>query len=259
MGHHTSGFEWRPRLRAASIHLALSAVVASLAAFLVFGLWYPRPYGEISGGSELFRLVVVVDVVLGPLITFAVFNRAKPLKELRRDLAIVVCLQLAGLAYGLWSVQQARPVYLVHEIDRFRVIHQSDIPLELLDRAPPGLAEMPWAGPTLLGLRPFRDDNERVEFTMAALGGVHLGARPDLWRPYAASHQDVLASARPVATLKARFPDAAAEIDTLLAKAGVREPQAVYLPLIGRKAEGWSVLLDASTAAVIGFLPLDSF
>ena len=47
-------------------------------ALLVFAVWYPYPYREISGGRDLFLLVVAVDVVLGPLITFAVFNRAKP-------------------------------------------------------------------------------------------------------------------------------------------------------------------------------------
>jgi hypothetical protein len=31
------------------------------------------------------------------------------------------------------------------------------------------------------------------------------------------------------------------------------------LPLVARKAEGWTVLLDARTAEVIGYLPLDSF
>ena len=83
--HHTASFDWRTRLRAAAIHLALSALVAMLAGVLVFALWYPFPYRDVSGGSELFRLVVAVDVVLGPLITFAVFNRAKPRKELRRE------------------------------------------------------------------------------------------------------------------------------------------------------------------------------
>jgi hypothetical protein len=31
------------------------------------------------------------------------------------------------------------------------------------------------------------------------------------------------------------------------------------LPLVARKAQAWTVLLDASTADVIGYLPLDSF
>ena len=47
---------WADRLRASGIHLALSLVVAGLAALFVFGIWYPYPYREISGGRELFKI-----------------------------------------------------------------------------------------------------------------------------------------------------------------------------------------------------------
>jgi hypothetical protein len=58
--------------------------------------------------------------------------------------------------------------------------------------------------------------------------------------------------------LKKRFPDKAAFIDRAIERTG-RAPDAVlYLPLVGRKAF-WTVLLDASTAEVLGYLPLDSF
>lgn len=241
------------------MHLGLSAVVASLAAVLVFALWYPYPYSEVSGGRDLFVLVVTVDVVLGPLLTFAVFNRAKPRAELRRDLAVIVLLQLAGLAYGLWTVQQARPVHMVFEYDRFRVVHQAEIPLELEDKVPPGVELTPLRGPTLLALRPFRDAGEQAEFTVAALGGVPLSARPELWQRYEVGRAEVLAAAKPAAQLKQRFPQRAAEIDAALQASGRDAGRVVYLPLVARKAEAWTVLMDANTAEVIGYLPLDSF
>ena len=94
LGHHTATFDWRQRLRAAAVHLGLSALVALLAAVLVFFLWYPYPYRVISGGRELFQLVVGVDVIVGPLITFAIFDRAKPRTELRRDLEATFGIEL---------------------------------------------------------------------------------------------------------------------------------------------------------------------
>jgi hypothetical protein len=257
--HHTATFDWRDRLRAASIHLGLSALVAALAGVLVFALWYPFPYRVISGGRDLFLLVVSVDVVLGPLITFAVFDRAKPRRELRRDLALVGLLQLAGLLYGLWTVQLARPVHMVFEIDRFRVVHRIDIPLDLEANAPPGIEVAPWAGPTLIAARPFRGEQEKFQATMAALQGVQIGARPDFWQPYADARAQVLQAARPVTHLQGRFPQHAAEIDAALKQAGRTAAGTAYLPLIARKAEAWTVLLDGTTAAIVGYLPLDSF
>jgi glycerol uptake facilitator-like aquaporin len=101
MATHPPAF-WRDRLQASAVHLAISAAIAALAAALVFWLWYPYPYREISGGRELFLIVVSVDVILGPFITLAVFNRTKPWTVLRRDLVVVAILQL--LALGLWAV-----------------------------------------------------------------------------------------------------------------------------------------------------------
>jgi hypothetical protein len=257
--HHKATFDWRDRLRAAGIHLGLSAVVAVLAGVLVFALWYPWPYRELSGGRELFLLMVAVDVVLGPLITFAIFDRAKSRAGLRRDLAVVVVLQLAALAYGLWTVQLARPVHMVFEFDRLRVVHRSDIPVDLEGSAPAGTEIAPWTGPTLLAVRPFRSEQEKLDATTAALQGIALAARPDLWQPYEQAAPRVLEAARPIAQLKSRFASRTGEIEAALAKAQRSEAEVSWLPVVGRKAQAWTALLDKRTAQVVGYLPLDSF
>lgn len=249
---------WRDRLSACGIHFLFSLVIATLAALLVFGLWYPYPYREISGGRELFLLVVTVDVILGPLITLAVFNRAKPWKELRRDLALVVVLQLTALGYGLWTVCIARPVHMVFEYDRFRVVHAVDVPEDLLAQTPPGIVALPLTGPTLLALRPFKSSQEKMDATLSALQGLALSSRPDLWQPYAAATAEVLKAARPATALKARFASQAEDIDRVLAQAGRSADTVVYLPLVGRKSF-WTVFLDPTTATVVATMPLDSF
>ena len=249
---------WSDRLKASGVHLALSLTVAALAALLVFGIWFPYPYRDISGGRELFLLVVTVDVILGPLITLAVFNRKKPWPELRRDLAIVALIQLAALGYGLWTVYVARPVHLVFEYDRFRVVHAIDVPLELLPKTAPGVNALPVTGPTLLSVRPFKDAKEKQDVTMQELEGLPLAARPDFWQPYSLGAPEILKVAKPAALLKTRFASQAAEIDRALVATG-RPPQSVvYLPMVGRKSF-WTVFLDPVTADLVGFMPLDSF
>ena len=249
---------WGDRLKASGIHFGLSLVVAALAALLVFGIWYPYPYSEISGGRELFLLVITVDVILGPLITLAVFNRKKPPAELRRDLAVVVLLQLAALGYGLWTVYVARPVHMVFEIDRFRVVHVIDVPEEMLAKTPSGIDAMPVTGPTTLSLRPFKNSTEGMDATMAALQGVNLGSRPDLWQTYAAGKADVLKAAKPAALLKTRFANQSSDVDAVLAKVNRTAQNTVYVPMAGRKSF-WTVFLDPATAEVVAYMPLDSF
>lgn len=251
-------FSWRDRLRASAIHFCISVLVAAVCALFVFVFWYPAPYREISGGRELFRILTAVNVILGPLTTLAIFNRAKPWPVLRTDLICVGLLQLVALGYGMWTVFVARPVHLVFEYDRFRVVHAIEVPAELLNKAPPALRTLPLFGITALALRPFRNADERFSDTMAALQGLPLSARPDLWQPYPDARARVLESAKPAVLLKQRFPDKAASIDRAIERTGHAPDTVLYLPLVGRKAF-WTVLLDASTAEVIGFLPLDSF
>jgi hypothetical protein len=254
----TRTFFWKDRLRASGIHFCISLAVASLAALLVFLVWYPYPYREVSGGRELFLILVSVDVVLGPLITLMIFNRSKPRRELVRDLAIVGLIQLSALAYGMWTVFVARPVHLAFEIDRFRVIHAVDVPVEMMEQAPPELQSLPLFGQSVLAVRPFRSAEESYEATMAALQGVHLGARPDLWQAYPQARMRVLLAAKPAAQLKQRFPEQTDLIDPAIARTGQSVESLVTLPLVGRSSY-WTVLLDSATAEVVGFIPLDSF
>lgn len=246
------------RMLACGMHFLASLVVAVLAALLVFFMWYPYPYREISGGRELFLIMISVDIVLGPLITLAVFNKNKPKAELYRDLIIVIFIQLVALTYGLWTVFIARPVHMVFEIDRFRVIHAIDVEESSLVQTPRGIKALPLTGPTLLAVRPFKDDKEKMDATMAALQGVSLASRPDLWRPYEQATADVLQAAKPATQLLTRFAPQAAEIARVLRDANRTPENVVYLPLVGRKSF-WTVFLDPVTAQVLTTMPLDSF
>jgi hypothetical protein len=259
LGHHTAMVMSRERLRAAGIHLGISLCIAAAAALLVFAAWYPYPYREVSGGRELFLIVTTVDVILGPLITLAIFNRQKKsVRELTMDLTIVGLVQIAALAYGLWTVAVARPVHLVFEFDRMRVVHAVEIPEELLGQAPPGITAEPWTGPTAIAVRPFRNHEERVAATMQALQGVQLGARPDLWETYDAARQRIAAAARPVADLQRKLPAQAPAIDAALQRLGRDAATTSYLPMNSRKL-AWTVFLDPKTADIVGYAPVDSF
>ena len=248
----------KDRLGASGIHLGISLCVAVFAAALVFGRWYPYPYGKISGGLEWVLLMVAVDVIMGPLITLAIFNRAKPRRELLIDFTVVGLLQLAALGYGLWTVFAARPVHLVFEYSRMTVVHAIDVDADLLAKAPTSLQKLPVTGATVIALRQFKNPEEQFDATMAAFEGFPLAARSDLWQAYEPVRADVLKEAKPVAELRARFSNQAAQIDRAIAATGKPVTDLRYLPLLSRKT-AWTVLLDTTTAEPLGYIPLDSF
>jgi hypothetical protein len=174
------------------------------------------------------------------------------------DFSVIGLLQVSALFYGLWTVAEARPVHLVFEYNRFRVVHAVELADDVREKSPPGIDPMPLTGPTLLSLRPFKDGKEQFEVTMQALEGIEPTTRPHLWQGYTLAKPEVLKAGRPVEDLKGRFSAQAGLIDRAIAASGRSPDGLAYVPMIGRQ-HFWTVLVDAKTADVVTFLPLDSF
>jgi hypothetical protein len=65
------------RCRAAGIHFILSAIVALLLTTPIIFWLYPSPFFQAAGGLNLLGMILGIDVILGPTLTFIVFNKAK--------------------------------------------------------------------------------------------------------------------------------------------------------------------------------------
>lgn len=264
---HTPASLNAPRGKVVFAHLTLSISVATLVAVLVFRFWFPEGLRHLSGGWRLFWWIVGVDVVCGPLLTLLLYKQTKSRRELFADLTLVVIIQLAALGYGLHSLAQARPLALVFEVDRFRLISSADIVEADLKYLPDWFR--PWGATPIrtLGLRSLHSADEQRKSFEAALQGVEAGQRPWRWQDYEQSHAEVLRRARPLADLLAAHPEQATLIDRAVNDA-LNESQAgeakegralLWLPLVSRRSMEWVVLLDPMTLRVRAYLPLDGF
>jgi hypothetical protein len=245
--------------RASSIHLVLSLGIALIAALLVFGVWYPTPYRDFAGGRELFMLVIGVDVVCGPLLTAVIFNPAKPKAELFRDLALVALIQVSALAYGLYSVAVARPVHMVFEVDRLRVVTAAEVQSEDLTKAKAPWNTLPWSGPTLIGSRDPLNSDDMMKSLDLSLQGNEPSQRPHWWQDYALSRPVVLKRAHAMAALRTKHPQQNALIDSAVRESGQAEATLLWLPLTSFRTTEWVVLIDAKTALPLAYAPLDGF
>jgi hypothetical protein len=249
---------WRDRARAAFVHLAMSATVALAAAALILWLWFPGPFRDIAGGRELFLIVLGVDIVLGPLLTYVAFDRRKPARELRRDLAIIVALQVAGLVYGLHSVQNARPAVLALEGRRLRAVKAIDLPTEALTKAPPQLRSLDWTGMLRVATRESGSGAEQLDAVMSALSGVDIGARPEFWLPPDKTDAAWASAGIPISELRKRHPSRATVIDDAIARTGHAEADLKYLPIVARRTDHVA-LIDGRRGTIVGYAPLDGF
>ncbi len=106
------------KLKATGVHLSLSLVVFVYLAYQIYFNWYPQPYFEIDGGWQGMRLVGAVDLILGPLITFLIFDLSKSRRAIIFDLLTIATIQFGALAYGVHATYSQRPVAIVL-IDEF--------------------------------------------------------------------------------------------------------------------------------------------
>lgn len=244
----------RDRLKASSLHLLVSGVFVALTAALVFGLWYPGPFRSLSGGQQLFLLAVLLDIVLGPLLTFVVFDVRKKRSRLVIDMIVVAIAQCAGIFYGLHVAFVARPVAMVFEVDRFRVLTTDQIDLGSLSKAIPSYRSLPTNGPWLLGTRHWADRREQNDALFKAVAGMDIGQRPEFWTEYLPS--DALVRARPLTLLWQRHPEMQGRIQRVLHRNGLDLQRANYVPVVAHT--DWIAVLNAN-GMPIDFLAMNGF
>lgn len=134
------------RWKAFAIHFSISVVVFLLLLAVILTVWYPGILFNIDGGWTGLRIVIGVDLVLGPLLTLIVFKAGKP--GLKFDLACIGVFQAVCLTAGMWIVYSERPVALVLAYDTLYSLAADDF--ESFDKDPSILEEFPGSYPKLL-------------------------------------------------------------------------------------------------------------
>lgn len=238
------------RVRALLIHLAASAALALLAVVLVFFVWYPSPLQKAVGVTQVFFIVLAVDVVIGPMLTFVVFKPGK--KSLHFDLATIVFLQLVAFGYGLWTVAEGRPAWLVFNADRFDLVQVYQIDSRNLEQAKAEFRNPSWIGPQWVAARRPDSAEERKAILFEALStGVDVAQRPILYRPLSDEADTMRRGAHSLNELERYNPTV--EVAQVLA----RWPEAdAFLPMMAT-THPVTVLIHKGSAKVVAVVDLN--
>lgn len=241
------------RWKAAGIHLAISACIALAAATLIFGLWYPSPYSRVAGADELILLLLGVDVVIGPLLTLAVFRSGKP--GLAFDLAVIAALQVGAFAYGASIVVRARPVFVVAAVDRLVLVKADDLGTAALAAAKPPFDRVSWTGPILVGSQLPTDPKEHSDAVFGSVDGTSTEGQPRYYVDYATVAPKLLGRTKTFDSFREAHPEHADALDHWLARERRNADSVALVPIVGR-SDG-TALLDAHTGALLDVLPID--
>ncbi|HTN94104.1 MAG TPA: TfpX/TfpZ family type IV pilin accessory protein [Gallionella sp.] len=245
------------RLKAFSIHLAISAGIATSVVAIMLLLWYAPPFFSALGGKIVLMILVGVDVTLGPLITLIIFNPRKTRRALTFDLTVIAILQTAALTYGMSVVFEARPVFAVFSRDSFDLVTANMLSKEDIARAKdPDYRSLPLTGPVYVYSELPTDIRERNQLISSMMAGKDLPQFPQYYMPYDEHGAVAARAAKSIAELKQLNPRRSGDIDGLIRKSGLAEADTGYLPLRARFHDQ-AVLVEKSSGKILGQLDVN--
>jgi hypothetical protein len=221
---------------------------------VVFFVWYPKPAFDVVGASSIVRLLVVVDLVAGPLLTLIVFRHGKP--GLKFDLAIIALMQIAALMYGAHRLYTERPQYLVFAIDRVEFVSNKSI--DLSEIRFPELREKPVTQLIKVFARRPQDAEELQEYLDSVMvdGKPDLERRPEFWEPWSAGTEEIRKQVRSIGMINTDDPLEKKRLSRAIEAYGSEHPDLGILP-IGAVDEDISLLIDRETLEILGAIRVD--
>jgi hypothetical protein len=115
------------RLTAFGLHLAGSASALTLVLGGFYLGWYRWPGWYLTSVAHVVVILAIVDVALGPTLTLIIASPSKPRRELVRDIAVIVTVQLAALVYGATTLWRGRPLYYTFSVNRLELVQASAV------------------------------------------------------------------------------------------------------------------------------------
>jgi len=102
----------------------MSLVALFVLLICILMLWFPGILFSADGGWAGLRIVIGVDLVVGPLMTLIVFKSGKP--GLKFDLTCIAIAQITMMAVGSWIIYQERPLALILAYDTFYSVSKKE-------------------------------------------------------------------------------------------------------------------------------------
>jgi len=161
-------------------HLVVSFGIASFIVTWIFLVRYPQPLAKAVGVTHIFLMMVAIDVILGPILGLLVYKEGK--KTLRFDLTIIILIQLSALVYGLYSIAQGRPAWLVYNVDRFELVRNNEITDTNIQIIQPQFRYPSWFNPQFAAVKIPENKEQRSKSIFEEIfSGISSAQRPELY------------------------------------------------------------------------------
>jgi hypothetical protein len=247
----------RFRLTAFGLHLLASATVLTLILGTLYLGWYRWPGWYLTDVKQVVFVMISVDVVLGPSLTFIIASNIKPRRELARDIGIIVAVQLCALIYGATQLWNGRPLYYAFSENVLQLVQAYDINA---DEAARGRRENAEFAPHWYSLprwvwAPLPQDPEESQKIVAATvtGGDDVISMPRFFKDWVQGLPSLRAQLKKVDAVAYFAPSEKKKLKQRIQAAGLPIDQSNAMPLTGRGHPLLAVFDPASAKIVAVF------
>jgi hypothetical protein len=232
------GLDMHFRLKLFSLHLLSSAAVLTLVLGSLYLGWYRWPGWYLTDVTRVIVVMVCVDVVLGPTLTFIIANQKKLRRELTRDIGIIVAIQLCALTYGSVQLWNGRPLYYAFSENVLQLVQAYDIdPSEakLGREQNPGLAPHWYSLPRWIWAPLPQDPDERKKIFGAAIsGGDDVISMPRYFKRWEEGLPSLRSQLKKVDNVAYFAQSQKKKLKDKIRAAGMADDQPDTMPLTGR-------------------------
>lgn len=240
------------KIRAFLIHFSISATVVGIALAVIFFIWYPEPYFQVAGAWNVVRVLIGVDLIVGPLMTLILFRSGKP--GLVFDMCVIALVQVTALAYGLTTIYSERPYFVVFAVDRFEVLARKDVDESAITDE--RLKTKSWSEPIyVVANLPDSLEAQQQLIDDVLQGKPDIERRPEFWSPYAEGAEQIMKKATPLAEFGRNRPDAEV-FTTHIIESHENGERLSGVPVIGKQGS-FVIVIEPDNKKPVGLIPID--
>ncbi|HUP91035.1 MAG TPA: hypothetical protein VM074_02215 [Solimonas sp.] len=231
---------FKAKAKATAIHVTLSLLIFGVLLYLMLVHWFPGIFFALDGGWQGVRIMLFVDVVLGPALTFLVYNPAKTRRALAVDFTFIGVVQLAAMIWGIHAVHSRRPLALVYNAAQFYTVRaeayeQQHWPLE-------NLRQYGDKAPVMIYAEPSTPEAAKKSLDRLFKEGLIEAQQPELYRRYDENLPAIFKDTSKVQEVTKGKPELEAELQALMQKLGGRAEDYYYYSFAGEYKTAWLVV-----------------
>lgn len=230
-------------------HLIFSFIIATVILSLIFFIWYPIPLATAVDVTHIFSIVLTIDIIIGPLLGWLIYKEGK--KNLKFDLTIIIFIQVLALSYGVYSIEQGRPVWIAYNVDRFELIRNNEIIKNNIKYALPQYQQPSWLQPQYVAVEFAKDSKQRNDDMFSeVIERISLAQKPERYIDFIQAKHQIQKRAKNLNELKKYNNEK--QVSDLLAK----YPQANGFVPLKANAVDMTVLVNKKTGEVVKIVNL---